>query len=160
MALIRRATAEDAPFMQEMLTVAADWRPGARVRPVSEIMGIPALAHYISGWPTKHDVGFVAEEENALGAAWWRFFPQHDSGYGFVDEATPEVSIGVVQEARRRRIGTILMQALIDEAEGCGLPAMSLSVEGDNPTVSLYRRLGFVTVGQTEGSLTMILRLG
>jgi ribosomal protein S18 acetylase RimI-like enzyme len=50
-----------------------------------------------------------------------------------------------------------LLEALIDEARGRGLAKLSLSVEGDNPAVSLYQRLGFVTVGRTSGSFTMVV---
>ena len=159
MSLIRRASPEDAAFLQEMLAVAADWRPDAGVRSAAEIMGVPALARYLAGWPAERDVGFVAEEGRPLGAAWWRFFPEQDPGYGFVDEATPEVSIGVVEEARGRGLGTLLLQTLISEAQRRVLPALSLSVEPDNPAASLYQRLGFETVGRAGGSLTMILNL-
>lgn len=159
MSLIRRATPEDAALLWEMLAVAANWRPDADIRSAAEIMGIPALAHYIAGWPVEGDVGFVVEEGRPLGAAWWRFFSKHDPGFGFVDEATPEVAIGVVEEARGRGLGTRLLQALIAEAQRSALPALSLSVEPDNPAVSLYQRLGFLTVGRVGGSLRMTLNL-
>ncbi len=99
-ATIRRATAEDRPFLQEMLAVAADWRPDAYVRSLAELMGEPALAHYVAGWPMEGDVGFVVEDSRPVGAAWWRFFPDLEPGFGFVDESTPEVSIGVVRGFR------------------------------------------------------------
>lgn len=157
---IRYATAEDDAFLKEMLTVAADWRPGASVRSVAEIMAEPALAHYVAGWPAGGDVGFVVEDERPVGAAWWRFFPQHDPGYGFVNDRTPEVSIGLVADARGQGFGTLLLEALIKEALRRALPALSLSVEPDNPAMALYERLGFATVGRLGGSLTMVLRLG
>lgn len=84
MPTIRHATPADDSFLTEMLTVAADWRPGAVVRSVAEIMAEPALAHYVAGWPAEGDVGFVAEDEGPVGATWWRFFSQPDPGYGFV----------------------------------------------------------------------------
>jgi len=157
---IRHATPADDSFLTEMLTVAADWRPGAVVRSVAEIMAEPALAHYVAGWPAEGDVGFVAEDEGPVGAAWWRFLSQPDPGYGFVDDRTPEVAIGLVADARRRGIGTALLKALIEEALARALPALSLSVEPDNPAMALYQRLGFVTVGRVGGSVTMVLKLG
>ena len=48
---VRAATSQDAAFLQEMLTIAADWRPGAPVRPVAEVIREPALAHYVIGGP-------------------------------------------------------------------------------------------------------------
>lgn len=159
MSSLRRATSDDALFLQEMLAAAADWRPGARARPVAEIMGEPDLAHYIAGWPAPGDVGFVIEDDQPLGAAWWRFMAASDPGYGFVDEATPEVSIGVVADARGRGLGTQLLQALVSEARRQALPALSLSVETANPAMRLYGRAGFAPVGRVGGSATMLLPL-
>ncbi|HZM37464.1 MAG TPA: GNAT family N-acetyltransferase [Acidimicrobiales bacterium] len=159
MATVRRATAADAPFLQQVLAIAADWRPDARVRTVAAVMADPALAHYVAGWPAPRDVGFVVEDDRPLGAAWWRFFTEQDPGYGFVDPATPEISIGVTTGFRRRGLGTALLEALVDEARHLGVPALSLSVETGNPARSLYQRLGFVTRSRAAGSLTMILKL-
>jgi GNAT superfamily N-acetyltransferase len=156
---IRCATAEDVEFLRDMLAVAADWRPDARVRSMAEIMGDPALAHYVAGWPADGDVGFIAEDGRPVGATWWRYFPEHDPGYGFVDPTTPEVSIGVVADARGQGLGTLLLEAIIEEARRRALLALSLSVEPDNPATALYQRLGFVTVGRVGGSLTMVLEL-
>ncbi len=156
---VRYATAEDHAFLSEMLTVAADWRPDASVRSVAEIMAEPALAHYVAGWPAGGDVGFVVEDGRPVGAAWWRFFPKHDPGYDFVSDTTPEVSIGVVADVRGQGLGTLLLEALIEEAMRRALPALSLSVEPDNPAMALYQRLGFVTVGRLSGSATMVLTL-
>lgn len=159
MPIIRHATPADGAFLQEMLAIAADWRPGAHVRSVAELMGEPALAHYVAGWPADGDVGFVVEDGHPVGATWWRFFPEHDPGYGFVDDATPEVSIGIIAEARGQGFGTLLLEALIEEGRRRALPALSLSVEPDNPAAALYQRLGFVTVSRVGGSLTMVLKL-
>lgn len=155
--MIRRATERDGAFLQEMLAVAADWRPGAGIRSSGQIMAEPVLAHYVADWGAAGDVGFIAEEGRPVGAAWRRFFPGSDPGFGFVDETIPEVSIGVLAPYRGRGIGTLLLEALIAEARRCSLPALSLSVEPDNPAVDLYRGLGFVTVGHVDDSLTMLL---
>ena len=156
---IRRATADDGAILQEMLAIAADWRPDAPARSLAEIMAEPALAHYVAGWPAEGEVGFVVEDRRPLGAAWWRFFPDHDPGYGFVDGATPEVSIGVVADARGQGFGTLLLGALIEEARRGAARALSLSVASDNPAAALYQRLGFVTIGRVGGSFTMVLQL-
>lgn len=156
---VRPATLEDHPFLEQMLAVAVDWRPDAEVRPVADVMAEPELAHYVSGLDLERDAGFVAVDDRPVGAAWWRYFPEHDPGYGFVGTTIPELAIGVVAEARGRGVGTLLLTALIDEARRRSLPGLSLSVEPDNPAASLYRRLGFKTVGGTGGSVTMVLRI-
>jgi ribosomal protein S18 acetylase RimI-like enzyme len=156
---IRRASAEDATFLSEVLAVAADWRREVP-RPTIEVLAEPALARYVTDWPRDGDVGFIADDGTIpVGAAWWRTFTSLDPGYGFIDEFTPEVSIGVLYRARRRGVGTRLLHALIDEAQRSALPALSLSVEPDNPAASLYRHFGFDEVSRTGGSLTMALRL-
>jgi ribosomal protein S18 acetylase RimI-like enzyme len=157
--VVRRATADDAPTLVRMLAEAADWRPGTTARTAAEILAVPALARYVVGWPRRGDVGFVAEDGVAIGAAWWRLFGWRDAGYGFVDEAIPELSVGIVPGMRRQGVGTRLLRALIAEARRSGLPGLSLSVELDNPAVGLYERLGFSTVGVDGGSLTMALTL-
>jgi ribosomal protein S18 acetylase RimI-like enzyme len=157
--VVRRATADDAPFLVQMLATAADWRPGTTARTAAEILAVPALARYVVGWPRRGDVGCVAEDGTAIGATWWRQFGRSDAGYGFVDEAIPELSVGVVPAKRRQGVGTRLLRALIAEARRSGLPGLSLSVELDNPAVGLYERLGFGTVGVNGGSLTMVLAL-
>jgi ribosomal protein S18 acetylase RimI-like enzyme len=156
---IRRATADDAEFLAEMLAVAADWRPGTTPRTVSEVMAAPELARYIRGWPREGDVGVVAEVDRPTGAAWWRFLPSDDPGYGFVDAATPEISIGVVEQARGQGQGRLLLEALIEEGLELGLHGLSLSVESDNPAKRLYQRHGFQAVGGVGGSVTMVLAL-
>lgn len=142
-----------------MLAVAADWRPGSEVRPAAEVVAEPTLARYVTGWGSPDDVGFLALDDQPVGAAWWRFLPEHDAGYGFVAATIPELAIGVVDHARGRGIGTLLLTALVEEARQRSVPALSLSVETDNPAADLYRRLGFETTAEPDGSLTMVLRV-
>jgi GNAT superfamily N-acetyltransferase len=159
-ARIRPATADDAPFLQRMLAMAVNWRTGPDPRPVAEVMAVPELKRYLAGWPRPGDVGLIAEEDVAIGAAWWRTFAGDDRGYGFVDEATPELSVAVLERWRRRGVGTRLLQGLIDEARRRAIPALSLSVETENPAARLYQRLGFTALRRERGSVTMVLRLG
>lgn len=158
---MRLATADDRVVLAEALVLAADWRPGTRLRSVDEVLAEAALAHYVNRWDGDKDAGVVATgvDGRPIGAAWWTFLPADDPGYGFVDDTIPEVSIGVVDDARGRGVGSALLEALVTEARRRSLPALSLSVEVDNPAVSLYRRLGFATVDTTDGAHTMVLDL-
>lgn len=156
---VRRATRDDSPLLEQMLAIDADWRPDGRVRPMRDVMRQPELAHYVSGWPRIGDVGFIAEVERPIGAAWWRYFTEADPGFGFVDTMTPEVSVGVVGHARGRGVSTSLLDALITEGRDLAVPALSLSVEVANPALRLYQRLGFVPAGSGGGALTMVMKL-
>ncbi len=99
----------------------------------------------------------VAEDGPPVGAAWLRLLPEQDPGYGFVDEQTPELSIGVAPSHRGRGIGSLLLEALIEAAREQRYHALSLSVEPDNPARRLYERHGFRVIGTVDGSLTMLL---
>ncbi len=156
---LRPAVAADRRVLVEALALAADWRPRATVRSVAEVLADPAFAHYVSRWGTGDDAGVIVVGDRPLGAAWWTFLPATDPGYGFVDDTIPEVSIGVVADARGRGLGTALLDALVAEARRRSLPALSLSVEIDNPAITIYRRLGFRPVGHVGGAATMVADL-
>ncbi|HEY9557229.1 MAG TPA: GNAT family N-acetyltransferase [Acidimicrobiales bacterium] len=161
-ATIRPATSAEGPFLQRMLAIAADWRPGSVVRSVEEVLAEPKLAHYVLGWPRAGDFGVVASDDDGrlVGAAWCRFFTADDPGFGFVSSEVPEVSLGVVSGFRRRGVGRQLMVGLVDEARSRGIGRLSLSVEVDNPAMDLYAELGFVPVADADGAATMVLDLG
>ena len=156
---IRAAEAADGPFLAEMLAAAAFWRPGGPDGSVADVMGQPELAHYVTGWPQPSDRGVVAVDENPVGAAWFRFLPASDPGFGFVDAETPEVGMGVMLSRRGQGIGSRLLRSLVAQARGDGLATLSLSVERDNYARRLYERVGFRTIGTVGGSFTMLLRL-
>lgn len=156
---IRPALASDGPFLVNMLVAAAFWRPDAPPGSAQEVLQTPGFAHYISGWPQHGDLGVLAQTDQPVGAAWLRFFTAADPGYGFIEPAIPEVSIGVVPAWRGRGVGRRLLKALIVAARDADIPALSLSVEADNYARRLYEGTGFQTVSEMKGSATMRLQL-
>jgi ribosomal protein S18 acetylase RimI-like enzyme len=170
--IVRVAVAADAAFLADMLVEAAYWRPADPanaverrreadgLRSLDRLLEDPSLARYLADWPLRGDLGVVAEEASApIGAAWWRHFTSDHHGYGFVDETIPEITIGVRPDARGRGVGTALLRALADHGRRREVPALSLSVEPDNPALRLYERQGFVVVGRDGGALTMVRTL-
>lgn len=153
---LRAAYAADGPFLTEMLVEAAYWRPDGPRGDARDVLADPVLAHYVSGWPQRGDSGVVAEDERPVGAAWLRFFTSDSPGFGFVDDRTPELGMGVRSDRRGRGIGTNLLAELLTRARAAGVARVSLSVEPDNFARNLYERAGFVPVGRSGGSVTML----
>jgi GNAT superfamily N-acetyltransferase len=93
-----------------------------------------------------------------FGAAWLRRWSGEESGYGFVDAATPELAISLLPAHRGRGVGTLLLDRLLSAAAQRHA-AVSLSVSVSNPARRSYERAGFVPLGQAEGgSITMVRR--
>lgn len=159
MVTIRPATPADADALLQALTFAADWRPGSTPRPPASMLDEPAFAHYVEGWPRPGDLGVVAEDHDGvpLGAAWCRFLPPEDRGYGWVGPDVPELSIGLTPTARGVGVGRRMLEALIDQVWEHGIGQLSLSVELDNTAMHLYRRVGFRVVAEADGAATMVL---
>lgn len=102
----------------------------------------------------------VAEDETGpFGAAWLRTFTSVDPGYGYVDDSTPELTIGVIPPRRGQGIGRALLRTLLDWARTRHIPAISLSVERANRAQQLYLAEGFTVLVSLEDSDTMIARL-
>jgi ribosomal protein S18 acetylase RimI-like enzyme len=156
--VIRDAVPEDVPFLSAMLCEAALWRSAALRPTPEEALADHRIARYIAAWGRHGDRAVVAEDETGhpIGAAWYRLFGASNPGYGFVDEAIPELTVAVVGAYRRQGVGTRLLEALIERCRGDEFGGISLSVEKDNPAVRLYRRLGFIVVGESADALTML----
>jgi ribosomal-protein-alanine N-acetyltransferase len=159
---IRRAVPGDLPFLAEMGWYAANWRSGADPPSHEGVLAAEdRLAVYLVGWGRAGDAGVVAVrgEVSPVGAAWYRLFTRDGHGYGFVSETIPELSIAVEPGSRRVGVGAALLTGLLRVASDQGHSALSLSVEPDNPALSLYQRFGFRRAGAEGGAWTMLLEL-
>jgi GNAT superfamily N-acetyltransferase len=155
-ASIRPVEDGDEPALWEMLYHAIHVPPGSE-RPPRDVVRRPELARYVQDWGRDGDMGYLAVEAatgQPAGAAWLRLLSGESKGYGYVDEATPELSIAVLPGFRGRGIGTLLLRRLLGMAAG-RYPAVSLSVSAGNPARRLYERLGFEPVAEDGGSVTM-----
>jgi GNAT superfamily N-acetyltransferase len=156
--VIRRAAAEDGSFMADMLAEAANWSADWRKKSRRRVLSAPATAHYIAGWPRDTDLGVIAEADGApVGAAWLRFLPAADPGYGFVASGIPELTIGVSGPWRGRGVGRALLRALAGQARPGGIRQISLSVERKNFAQKLYLSEGYRVVDSSDAhSDTMV----
>ncbi len=135
-------------MLYEALFVPPDKEPFPR-----SVLDAPEVAKYAAGFGTREgDVGFVAEAANdSIGAAWVRLLRGADSGYGYVDVDTPELTVAVVPRWRGRGVGTALCRRLLEV-----VPRMSLSSDVRNPALHLYQRLGFEVHARDGTSATMV----
>ncbi len=153
MIAIRPAGSADVDVLVDALLAAANW-DGAERQRRDQVAG----SRYVVGWQRPDDFGVVAEDEHGVGvgAAWFRYLPASEPGYGFVAPDVPELTIGLAAEARGRGVGTALLAALLAIADEPGCRAVSLSVEDGNAARRLYERAGFVRVGRNGGSDTLV----
>lgn len=158
MVTIRRANDADTAFMARTLAAAAFWRDET-IGSVQHALAIPHFAHYLDGWPRPGDLGVIAEQPAPVGAAWLRYLNARDPGFGYVDDETPEMTIGVMREHRGHGVGAALLNGLVTAARANGVVRICLSVEPDNRAKHLYERHGFETVSSFDGALTMVLPL-
>ena len=134
---IRLATPDDLAVLWGFLTIAP-YEPD-----VDAAKAVPFVAAHLAGWRRPQDFGFIAERDGmALGAAWARQFSPDEEPAFYVDERTPEVTIGVGESARGRGIGGMLLRALTAEAARRHV-GLCLNVRHDNPARRLYERIGF-----------------
>ena len=153
--MIRPGGRNDQRFLRDMLRHAYYWRERM---PRGDIDA--PVYRYVMNWGRPGDAAVIAlDDDNRVGAAWYRLFKRDEPGYGFVDEQTPELSIAVVPSRRGKGFGDQLLRALLDEAKRGGFSQISLSVEPDNPALRLYERFGFEKVGESNGSWVMLTRL-
>lgn len=162
--IVRPALPADENHLWSMLFEASYSAEQGRTSP-DELRAIPALAHYVENWGVPGDLGVIAERNGELlGAAWLRLFTGDNAAYGYIDDDTPELAIGVAPGARGTGVGTLLMERLLADAR-VAFRQVSLSVREENPAKRLYERLGFVELpGLTHPnpggstSVTMLLR--
>ena len=149
---IRGVDEFDLEFLEQMFVVAADWNP-ERALGEAHWRSERMMEKYVGAWRDGSDFGFIVEADSEpLGAIWMRYFDAADPGYGFVDEQTPEITLGVREGFRGQGVGSALLLAAQEAA-----PArLSLSVEDGNRAIQLYESVGFVPVGRVGNSTTML----
>jgi GNAT superfamily N-acetyltransferase len=157
---IRLGNKGDLPFLQQMLFEAFFWNPDTPRPTMNEFFANPDFQMLLSNWGRAGDKAVVAEEKNtSVGAAWYRFWTRSHHSYGFVAPEIPEIGMAVCSTQRSRGIGRALLRALIGEARNDGIPAVGLSVAPLNLARYLYESEGFVKVGESGTSWTMMIHL-
>ena len=157
---IRPAVQADGAFLADMVVEAANWRAGA-ARPRHQILDDPGYSRYLVGWRRPSDTGAVAvdEQDQPIGAAWYRMLPRTEPGFGYIATGVPELIIGVRPLWRAHGVGRALLRGLVTDARAQGYSRLGLSVERDNFARTLYRSEGFVVTSSGRDRDTMVARL-
>jgi GNAT superfamily N-acetyltransferase len=141
---------QDLRFLRDMLRHAYHWR-------MAQDPDLPVF-RYVQNWGRRGDAGVVAfDGPNIYGAAWYRLFPEHAPGFGFVDEETPELTVAVVPSHRGHGTGGELLEALLARARKEGFSRVSLSAELGQ--TRFYEKHGFQEVRREDGTVTMVADL-
>ena len=153
----RRIEPDDAGLLWEFLYLAVHVPPGHSPYP-HDILKIPEIRRYAEAWGRTGDLGYLAcDGDEPVGAAWIRMLVGEAKGFGYVDESTPELAMSMLPAYRGQGIGSRLLELVLSEA-GRVHAGVCLSVDEDNPAKKLYDRNGFVQVGVTGTSATMVKR--
>lgn len=165
---VREITPSDGDFLVDMVLESANWEGDAVSR--RTVLTSPRLARYANGWGRQGDLGLIAFDLDGprglqipVGAAWIRYFPSSEPGYGFVEPGVPELAMAIIPGRRRLGIGRALLGALLVRAREGGAHRLSLSVGRGNPAQHLYEQAGFVALPDaatsTVTALTMVVAL-
>lgn len=122
-----------------------------------EILEKKEIKKYYADWDSKREIGYIARYlEQDIGAIWCRLFPYYDQGFGYVDDAIPEMSIAVLPRYRGRGVGHILMENLFNRLRHANIKGISTYVEHGNPARIAYQRLGFVGVRREKKYVVLV----
>ena len=160
--IIRPAVSSDEAFLRRMVFIAWRWDRAWDETAYAQHRFRNEPDTYVDGFgDDAGDLGAVAEVDGEpAGAAWCRLLTAQAARSGHVDDAFPELVIGVVDELRGLGLGRRLLEAMIEACRLQGVEAVSLHVARRNHRARrMYERLGFETVREHTSGTVMILRL-
>lgn len=122
--------------------------------PPFDIIYQPDIQVYVKDFgEQKGDVCYVAEcEGKIIGAVWVRIM----NDYGHVSDEMPSLAISLLPEYRNNGIGTALMKKMLSSLRELGYKGVSLSVQKQNYSCSMYKKLGFKTIQEKDEEYIMV----
>lgn len=125
-----------------------------------DILNNPEIKVFYQDFGKPDDLGLIAEyETQVIGAVWTRILNDSVKGFGNIDCKTPEFAISVLPEYRNHKIGTALMNHMLERLKNKGYQKASLAVQKDNYAVKMYFDVGFKCVQELEEEYLMIIDL-
>lgn len=157
---LRIATEADRTYLQR-LNFLADVL-GDENAPLDPEEYIPWREFYVDSWQPE-DGGFIAIDDLGIpaGGVWLRWGRDGEgitAGLGHVADGIPELALAVERRYRGQGLGTLLLNAAIEQARAMRAPGISLSVDVHNPRAhALYRRVGFTDLRFDEPTQHYVL---
>ena len=138
--MIREMRPQEYPLLEFFLYEAIFQKEGVP-RISRDIVHSPELQKYIQDFgkiPGDHCL--CAEfDGKVVGAVWVRLM----DGFANLGKDIPELAVSLDKAYRGKGTGTCLIEQMLSALAQKGYPAVSLSVQKENPAARLYQRLGF-----------------
>lgn len=153
----RLITPTDRMFLRAMAYEAV----AGEEEPPDEVLDNPAVVAFYANWGRIGDYGVIAEAEfEPVGAAWFRILDEDDPEGGFIAGETPELIIAVERHHRRRGVGGMLLEAVLERARQERSGTIGLNVPAERTdAVQTFKKHGFEVVAERQGILTMHCKL-
>jgi len=157
---IREIRKSEIEKLNDMLYEAI-YQPEEKKLIPREIIKLPEISVYIDDFGKQKDDYCLVADLNGqiIGAVWVRILSGDKSGFGNIDDKTPEFAISLYKEYRNQGIGTRLMKAMIEYLQKIGYKRTSLNVKKKNYAVKLYEKLGFEIIRENEEDYLMLMKL-
>jgi GNAT superfamily N-acetyltransferase len=150
--MIRRGGPQDVFFLRSLLAHAYNWHVNALETDIP-------VTRYVDGWGRHGDTALVwMDGGHRIGAGWYRLFRETAPGYGFVDAATPELTVAVVPSRQGQGIGEQLLKSLLERGKDEGFAALSVSVQAEHPELDAYLVEGFEQLREHGNTITLLRR--
>jgi Acetyltransferases len=158
--IIREIKPEESFNLENMLYEAI-YQPDEKNLIPRSVLDVPEVNVYIKDFGKwKDDYCLVADlDGDIVGAVWVRIISGDIKGYGYVDDQTPEFAISLFKNYRNKGFGTQMMSQMIDYLREKEYKQTSLNVKKENYAVKLYRKMGFMIIGENEEDYLMLLDL-
>lgn len=144
------AADSDRSYLERLFFLTDVW--GDEHKPVSDSFASDIVT-YIDNWSPAQG-GFIARAEDRVlaGGVWMRHGTPESRGTGFIAPEIPELAIAIEQRYSGHGLGTLLIEAVVEQARSLGAPAISLAVDhGNDRAKALYEKLGFHFVRVSDG---------
>ena len=154
---IRPGEGGDVEAIKRAIYISVSWLH--QLPALEEVIIRPELLVFWEGWGRPGDFAVVADNPVFVGAAFARLYAAEERPCGFIDAETPELGVGVVENARRQGLGRRLMLSLEDQALEAGFRQLSLCVNARNPATYLYESVGYDEIRRDGEAITMLKSL-